>query len=143
MIVANHEGAEKAVDWLETAGVRATDLDSDGKLSLLTQQLKLTLRWEDAREVLGVLTDPDLDQTPALHHWMAITHLLSTVPVELRDDVRYQLPFRAADFPLDSDAVAIDTRRAAHRHLTTCRGGCPETELSRGGKGSRRVCTLA
>ncbi len=130
MIVANHEGAEKAVDWLETAGLGATDLDPNGKLSLLMQQLKLS-RWEGAREVLGVLTDQDLDETPALHHWMAITHFLSTVPVELRADVRYQLPFGAADFPLDSDAAAIDIRRTAYCHFTTAaevarKLNCPE-----------------
>ena len=130
MVVANHEGAEAAVDWLETAGVGATDLDSDGKLFLLMKQLELA-HWEGAREVLGVLTDQDLDQTPVLHHLMAVTYLLSTVPVELRADVRYQLPFEAADFPLASDAAAIDTRRAAHRHFTAAaeaarKLNCPE-----------------
>ena len=130
MIVANHEGAEAAVDWLKTAGIGATDLDSDGKLSLLMQQLKLS-RWEAARGVLKVLTDQDWDETPALHHLMAITHLLSTVPVEFRNDVRSQLPFEAAGFPLASNAAAIGDRQAAYRHFTAAaevarKPNCPE-----------------
>lgn len=51
MVVAHHEGAEGALDWLKTAGIGATDLDPDGKLFLLTRQLELAW-WEAAREVL-------------------------------------------------------------------------------------------
>ena len=39
MVVARHEGAEGAVDWLKTAGIGATDLDPDGKYFLLMRQL--------------------------------------------------------------------------------------------------------
>ena len=130
MIVASLEGAEGSVNWLETSRLSAMDLDSNGKLSLLLQQLKLS-RWEAAREVLGALTDQDLDETPALHHLMAVTHLLSTVPVEFRNDVRSQLPFEAAGFPLASNVAAIGDRQAAFRHFTTAAEvarnlNCPE-----------------
>lgn len=117
MIVAHHEGAEGAVDWLKTAGIGATDLDPDGKHFLLTRQLELA-RWEAARETLYALNDQDLDKAPVLHHMMAITHLLSSVPTEFRAVVLNQLPFEAAGFPLASDAAAIDARRTAHRHFT-------------------------
>jgi hypothetical protein len=117
MVVAHHEGAKGALDWLKTAGIRATDLDPDGKYFLLTRQLELAW-WEAAREVLDALTDLDLNEAPVLHHMMAITYLLSTVPTELRAVVLKQLPFEAAGFPLASDAAAIDARRTAHRHFT-------------------------
>jgi len=116
MVVAHHEGPEGAVDWLNTAGIDATELDPDGKHILLTHQLQLA-HWEAARECLDALTDEDLREAPVLNHMVAITHLLSTVPNELRAVVLNQLPFEAAGFPLASDAAAIDARRVAHRHF--------------------------
>ena len=117
MVVAHHEGAEGALGWLKAAGIGATDLDPDGKHFLLTRQLELA-RWEAAREGLDAIADLDLDETPVLHHMMAITHLLSTVPTEFRAVVLNQLPVQAAGFPLASDATAIDARRTAHRYFT-------------------------
>ena len=130
MIVEHHEHAEGAIEWLRTAGIRAADLDPDGKHFLLALQLDIA-HWDAAREVLEVLTDQDLEETPILHHWIAITHLLSAVPVELRASVQNQLPFNVAAFPLASDAAAMDTRRAARRHFTDAVGvarqlNCPE-----------------
>ena len=116
MVVVHHDGSQGAVDWLKSAGIDATDLDPEGKYILLTHQLQLA-KWEAARESLDSLTDDDLHEVPVLHHMMAITHLLSTVPTELRDVVLNQLPFEAAGFPLASDAAAIDARRVAHRHF--------------------------
>ena len=116
MVVRHHEGTEGSVDWLKAAGIDATDLDADGKLSLLMGLLEL-FRWEAAREMLDALTEQDLDAAPALHYGIAITHLLSTVPTELRPGVLNQVPFEAADFPLASHAAAIVARRTAHRHF--------------------------
>ena len=116
MVVAHHEGPEGAVDWLKTAGIDATDLDPDGKYFLLTRQLELA-RWEAARECLNALTDKDLREAPVLNHMVAITHLLSTVPHELRPIVLYQLPFEAAGFPLASNPVSIEARRVARRYF--------------------------
>ena len=130
IIVAHHERAEGAVEWLKSAGVDAADLDPDGKDFLLALQLDIAC-WDAAREVLAVLTDQDLDETPILHHRIAITHLLSAVPVELRATVHNQLPFNVATFPLASDAAAMDTRRAARQHFTDAADvaqqlNCPE-----------------
>ncbi len=116
MVVANHDGSQGAVDWLKTAGIDATDLDPEGKYILLTHQLQLA-QWEAARVALDSLNDEDFREAPVLHHMMAITHLLSTVPIEFRAVVLNQLPFEAAGFPLASDAAAIDARRTAHRHF--------------------------
>lgn len=117
MVAVHHEGPRGAVDWLKAAGINPTDLDPDGKHSLLIQQLQLG-HWDAANETLDTLTAQDLEEAPVLHHMLAITHLLSTVPTELRAVVLNQLPFDAARFPLASDAAAIDARRIAHRRFT-------------------------
>ena len=116
MIVAHHEGAEGALDWLEKAGIEAAALDPDGKYFLLARQLEAG-RWEVARTTIEALTAQDFDVTPVLHHMRAITHLLGTVPTEFRAVVLNQLPFEAAGFPLAADAAAMDARRAAQRHF--------------------------
>ncbi len=115
MIVVHHNGPQGAIDWLKTAGLNATTLDSDGKKHLLGCQLELA-DWEAAQECLGLMSDDDLRDTPVLHHLVAITHLLRAVPNELRSGVLYQIPFEAADFPLDdSSPIALEARRAAYR----------------------------
>ena len=116
MIVAHHEGAEGAIDWLHTAVVEATELDSDGKYFLLTSQLQLA-HWDAARELLSIVTEQDLEEAPVLHHVIAITHLLSAVPVEFRALVLNQLPFDGAGFPLASSEGGMNARRAAQGHF--------------------------
>ena len=117
MIVANHEGSQRAVDWLSDAGIKATDLDSEGKYFLLTCYLELS-NWATAIQYLGVVTDDDLREAPVLHHVVAITYLLGAVPTEFRGLVLNQLPFEAGSFPLASDAAAIEARRIARRYFT-------------------------
>ncbi|HOX41620.1 MAG TPA: HNH endonuclease, partial [bacterium] len=116
MVVSHHEGGEGALDWLENAGFKALDLDAEGKYFLLASELELG-RWEEARENIRTLNDQDLEDAPALHHVLAITCILSTVPSEFRAVVLKQLPFEAASFPLASDVVSLDARRTAQRHF--------------------------
>lgn len=116
MVVAHHEGAEGVVAWLKSAGIGASELDREGKLYLLAQQLQLA-QWEAARDTLNVVSDQDVDEAPVLHHLLAITHLMGVVPTEFRSLVLNQLPFEAASFPLASDAAAMDNRQTAHRHF--------------------------
>lgn len=116
MVVAHHEIPQVAVDWLKGAGIEANDLDSEGRYSLLNLHLQLA-HWEAALTCLDVLTGDDLFQTPILHHMVAITHLISTVPNELRSVVLKQLPFNAKGFPLSADVTAIDARRKARNYF--------------------------
>lgn len=116
MVVAHHEGAQSALDWLEKTQIGASGLDADGKLFLLTKQLDLA-QWEAAEQTLKVLSDQDLTEAPLLHHMLAKTRLLSTVPDEFRGVVLNQVPFQAADFPLASDEAAMLARREAQRHF--------------------------
>ena len=117
MVVANHEGAHGAVEWLKTAGVGAEDLDPDGKYFLLSLLLNIS-NWDEARKVLDALSGQDLIETPILHHMIAITYLLSTVPADFRPIVRNQLPLNAASFPLASEPASIVARQTAHHHFT-------------------------
>ncbi|MEQ8442531.1 MAG: HNH endonuclease [Alphaproteobacteria bacterium] len=112
MVVAHHDGAEGAIDWLKDAAINSDSLDSDGKWFLLNQQLELS-RWNAAEGTLGTLTDQDLVNTPALHHTVAVTCLLRTVPAEFRSLVVKQLPLDSAKFPLASDAPSMEARDAA------------------------------
>lgn len=116
MIVDHHEGKQAAIDWLDAAGIAATDLDSDGKFLLLADYLYLSL-WDPALKCLDCVEEDDLRETPVLYHMIAITRLLTAVPSELRTVVLKQIPFGAADFPLASDSAAIEARKIAHRHF--------------------------
>lgn len=116
MVVAYHDGSQRAVEWLKTTGINTTDLDPDGKHFLLTRHLELA-NWVEAKACLDALTNEDLHDAPVLHHMIAITHLLSAVPNEFRAVVINQIPFEAASFPLASDATAIEARRVARHHF--------------------------
>ena len=116
MIVVLHKGAAGALDWLQKGGISVASLDPDGKHSLLTQQLLLG-RWEAAQETADGLRAQDFSTTPILHHMVAVTRLLGTVPIEIRSSALTHVPFEAAGFPLASDEAAMDARRAAQRHF--------------------------
>ena len=50
---------------------------------------------------------------------VAVANLLSTVPIELRAIVCAQVPINAAQFPLASDAKALENRRIAVKQFST------------------------
>lgn len=116
MIVMNHEGAEYAIKWMNDAGYKVEDLDSDGKSILLTHQLELH-HWDDASQILTVLDETDFDETPILHYSSALVKLLSTVPTDFRAVVLMRVPFEASSFPLAADANAMQARTEAHDHF--------------------------
>ena len=116
IIVAHHDGAECALKWMTDAGYTIDDLDSDGKSFLLTYQLQLGY-WSDAAQTVGALSEADFDEAPLLHRLSALTTLVPAVPVDFRAVVLTQVPFEVADFPLASDAVAMDARHAAHKYF--------------------------
>ncbi len=133
-IVARYEGAAGALDWLEKGGTSVASLDPDGKHFLLTQQLLLG-RWEAAQETVDGLRAQDFSTTPVLHHMVAVTCLLGTVPIEIRSSALNHVPFEAAGFPLASDEAAMDARRAAQRHFADASRvarelNCPDTATS-------------
>ena len=120
MIVANHEGARAAVDWLKDAGIEVADLDSDGKYFLLSLLLELA-DWEAARRCVDELTDENISEAPALYYMVAMAYLLKTVPEEFRASVFRQPPFHARDFPLAPDETSISERRKARNYFIEAR----------------------
>ena len=118
MIVTHHDGTEEAIKWMATSNIKAMDLHADGKYFFLNLQLELN-RWDDALETLGAINNRDLEEMPLLHHMIAITRLLTTVPTEFRPMVLKEVPFfNAEEFPLASDTAAIEARRKAQDHFT-------------------------
>lgn len=117
MIASHDEGLQGAVDWFAASGARAEDMDSDGKLFLLTCRLELA-DWDEARDCLDVLTGKDFRQAPMLHYLGAIAHLSMAVPAELRAVSLDQPLFDAARrFPLASDEEGVRERREARKHF--------------------------
>ncbi len=130
-VVADHDGQDAAVRWLEIAQVGAAELDADGKCVLLGL-LHRVADWESADLCLDAITDEDLQQAPVLHYLMALTLVASTVIDQLRPRVIDQVPLLAPDFPLASDEVAVGRRRVARSHFINAERAareldCPES----------------
>ncbi|MDO9164000.1 MAG: hypothetical protein Q8N35_17110 [Methylococcaceae bacterium] len=116
MTVAHHEGAEGSLRWMNDAGYTVGNLDSDGKSFLLSCQLQLS-RWDEIVQTVGAISENDFEDTPILHHLVALASLVPNVPQDFRAIVLKQIPFEAEGFPLASDSVAMNARRAAHKHF--------------------------
>lgn len=116
MIVAYHEGAKSALEWMNESGYTVNDLDSDGKHYLLNQQLQLG-HWDEAVQTAGCISTTDLTETPSLHHLLALTKLIITVPIDFRAVVITQVPFEVRNYPLASTPDKIEARRSAHKHF--------------------------
>ena len=114
-VVFHKSGAETAVQRAHDAGLEVTDLDADGRTCLLAGLLELE-DWDRARSVAGVVVAQTDDHPPALNQLTALAHLLQTVPVELREPVRTQVPLFTAGL-LASDQSALRCRRVAYRHF--------------------------
>ena len=127
ILVKNARKARGAFSWLTDAGFSAGDLDSDGKLTLLSVLHELEA-LEKAKVVLKAVSEADYRSTPLLHRWVALTHLLGTVPDEYRSIVGVRVPFAARDFPLDSSSCALAIRQTARVHFE--RAAAVATELS-------------
>lgn len=116
ILVKNAKNAAGAFSWIQATGFTVRDFDSDGKLALLSVLHELD-EFEEATAALQGVTDDDCRSTPLLNHWVAITHLLATVPKDYHPIVRARVPFSARDFPLASSDSAIASRQAARVHF--------------------------
>ena len=106
-------GLAEANEWLRTAALSFTDLDSDGKFHYLRRSLEEG-RWDAAFVAAKEVRDEDCERTPALYSATADALLMQTVPEEFRTFFLQQnLPFEAATFPLRGDPAALEHRRRA------------------------------
>ena len=116
MLINHFDGSEKALNWLSDADYEVEDLDSDGKHTLLLQQLLLDY-LDDAAQTVNRLSSKDFDETPVLNHIVALATLAPVIPPDYRAFAFTLPPFEAKSFPLASDTAAIGARRKAHQHF--------------------------
>ena len=114
--VARHKGKSAATEWMRTSGWSPADLDPEGRLVVLTIELDLA-HWESAADIARMVTTDDMLAVPPLWHQVAIALLLTTVPENYREVVRYQLPLGLAETPFDSVGRAVEDRRLARDHF--------------------------
>ncbi len=112
LIVAHHDGAEGALQWMTDTGYTVESLDPEGKSFLLSHQLQRGL-WDDAVQSVDDLTETDFEHTPVLHYLSALAILVSTVPLEFRSVLLRQIPFELETFPLASEVDSMERRSAA------------------------------
>lgn len=112
LIVANHQGADSAIQWLMDSGVTNNDLDAVGKFILISKHLDIS-GWDKALEYSNALQDDDFHEAPVLLHVAAMSHLVQAVPYELRTFVLQQIPFDVRVFPFISKKSSIQARREA------------------------------
>ncbi len=116
IIVGHHDGAERALNWMNEVCWTADDIDSDGKSFLLNSQLQLGY-WDTAAQTHASLSPEDFESTPILHHLSGLASLIQAVPFELRASVLIHVPLAARDFRLASNANAMEARQTAHKHF--------------------------
>ena len=115
-IIGNHDGPQKAIDWLKVIRIDVSNLDPEGKLTFLSYQLELS-QWQGAFKTAEALSRTELDEAPVLHFLKAMAYLLSTVPLEFRNAMFSQIPFEGEPYFLDSRENAIEARRTALSHF--------------------------
>ena len=116
MIDEYHDGAEAALKWMNDAGF-TVDALGFGRSAYSFERTASDGYWDDASKTVCAFSECDFGQTPILYHLAAITKLIATVHTDFRALVLTQVPFEAQAFPLASDAVSIDARRAAHEYF--------------------------
>jgi triacylglycerol esterase/lipase EstA (alpha/beta hydrolase family) len=118
-IIKNREDSEGSIQWMKDSGIKFSDLDSDGKIFYLDTLLNAQ-QWKLALESIEVIKNDEYLNSPALLHLSAMANLLQTVPLELRETVRRQIPFAGRNFPLFSDAKSLILRKKAIELLSQC-----------------------
>ena len=130
MVVTHHDGHASGVSWVRQGAGGVDRLDADGKWFFVDKLLEMG-RWDEALHTIATLNIQDFESGPVLHHMVAITRLIGTVPTEYRALVRRQLPFRAAIFLLAEGSADIRARRVAHHHFVKAAGVAHELGLPR------------
>lgn len=110
-VVSQHESKESALQWFQSTGLQAENLDADGKNLLLSLQLEQA-DWDGSGITANACTEDDCIQAPIMRLNLAFAELLGIVPKEYRQLVHAQIPFEMATFELASGAVAL----AAHKN---------------------------
>ncbi|MEJ1339160.1 MAG: hypothetical protein RPU34_15150 [Candidatus Sedimenticola sp. (ex Thyasira tokunagai)] len=120
MIKKTVEGNEAAFGWIESADLRTQDLDSDGKVALVSAFLS-EHQWDKALNHVEAIDDESLSISPALSQLSAFAFLVNSIKaVELRESVLTSIPFAADKFPLADDSQSIVLRNRAVELFKVC-----------------------
>ncbi|MEZ9438223.1 HTH domain-containing protein [Vibrio atlanticus] len=114
------EGSEIALGWFDSSGLSANELDSDGKIALVSALLS-EHQWKKALNVVEALELESISKSPALAQVSAITFLGNAIKaVELRESIMNTVPFAADKFPLADDSESIALRNRSIELFSIC-----------------------
>ncbi|XID90456.1 hypothetical protein ACF3MZ_18150 [Paenibacillaceae bacterium WGS1546] len=128
-INTQHKDIRGITSWMRTVEYSYGDLDSEGKAYIISRFINDSF-WDDIQEAADSITDDDFKETPVLYQLAAMSRLVVTVPLELRDVVVRQIPFNAAEFPLFDDTTSILMRREAYQHFCAAAEAARQLGLS-------------
>ena len=129
IVVARHDGLQRAIEWLDASNISSTNLDHDGKLLLLSSHLEQGF-LEKAFASLDTVDDNDLREAPALHFFMGMTNLMKVVPPELRNVVYQFLPSNGKQLPFASDKSAMIYLCTAYHHFIRARDAARDLDCA-------------
>lgn len=98
--------------WLDTAGLSASNVSSDGKYFILNKYFEAS-KWDEALAVSRELHADDFMHTPVLWYMAALANMIQAVPAELRPIALSSMPIDFAELPLADDDAGLGHRRAA------------------------------
>jgi hypothetical protein len=113
-VVIQNDGKQEALAWLARAGIRPEDLDADGKVLVLENQLQQG-DLEIAVETADTCSEQDCDECPLLRLNLAFSYLLRIVPKDFRQLVQAQVPFEMAVLEFASGEQALAWQRQAQQ----------------------------
>lgn len=112
LIVSYEMDKESAISWFDSTGWAFSDLDAEGKLSLMHLHLNAG-SWKELESFATEVTDSDMAECPAIMETTAITLMSVAVHETLRGSVFNNLPLDLVEFPLSDAPEAIEKRRQA------------------------------
>ena len=119
MVIHLYKGAKEAIDWMRESGIDFSDFDTDGKVSIFNALFQQK-QWNNALKHSQKIDESEFHVSPALLNFVALSHLLSSVPDDLKKTVCGQIPFNAKSFPLMSDPDSLELRRKAKNYFSLC-----------------------
>jgi len=119
MLINLNKCPQEALDWKQSSNLQLSQFDSEGKTAIITTLFALQ-QWELLIDNISTINDSDYKDYPALLNLVAMAHLIQVVPDEYRYIITNSIPNKIGQFPLASDAVALEHRSRAIDLLITC-----------------------
>jgi hypothetical protein len=111
-IVGGRKGNPAGIEWFRSGGLTLSQLDPEGKMTLITAEL-MEEQWDAAFQHAEEVTPADFDDCPVLMHMVAMARLLTAVHPDFRAAVFTQVPLEADLFSLGATDGDMVQRRFA------------------------------